>query len=359
MSIIARYFRTLTIVAVATATLAATAPARAQSALPQELTVQPTDADHDAALAAKTVYRRAHPANNAAGQALRARQLAARNPLRDGASDGHEGGVILQYPGDLTYAGGKVLASVVSHAIYLQRQPDGNCSIATCWGNPEGFLHDLGASEFIHLVDGYVGAFGANRYTVGSHATVNFTPSGPLLDTDIEAIVHAVASKTGAAGYGHIYHVFLPPGQDECFDSTLDDCYSPDNDAVWDYCAYHSSVDFPDIGHAIYTVEPHQDVPGCRVRPGSPNGSLVDSADNVLGHELFESITDPDGDAWTNAGFGWWRGSEAADECVVFYYDAGQGQYYYNVPTFLIGAHTYAVQLVYSNDQHTCSSSRD
>jgi len=29
------------------------------------------------------------------------------------------------------------------------------------------------------------------------------------------------------------------------------------------FCGYHSSADFKDIGHVLYTVEPYQNVSGC------------------------------------------------------------------------------------------------
>jgi hypothetical protein len=349
------FFCTLAIAVAVTLLLAI--PARAQSSPPGELTIQTTAADHAAALAANLRYRHAHPANNSAGQALRAQQTAERTSSHSSTSGEREGGEILQYFGDVTYGGGQVVKSAVSHAIYLQRQTGSQCTIATCWGDPEGFLRDIGRSDFIHVVDQYIGLFGANRYTVGSHATVTYSPqSTPLLDSDIQAFVHAVAAQSGASGYGHIYHVFLPPGQDECSDSTLSECYSPDNNATFYYCAYHSSVDFPDIGHVIYTVEPLQDVPGCQVQPGTINGRLVDTTDSDLGHELIESITDPDGDAWTNISSAYYSGLEIGDECI-FYKDFLNEYFESNyVPTFLIGAHLYSVQLIYSNEQHACSS---
>ena len=349
------FFCTLAIAAAVALLLAI--PARAQSSPSAELTIQTTAADHAAALAANLRYRHAHPANNAAGQALRAQQTAERTSSHSSTSGEREGRQILQYFGDLTYGGGQVVKSSVSHAIYLQPQSGSQCTIATCWGDPEGFLRDIGRSDFIHVVDQYIGLFEANRYTVGSHATVTYSPQAtPLLDTDIQAIVHAVAARSGASGYGHIYHLFLPPGQDECSDSTLSQCYSPDNDATFFYCAYHSSVDFPDIGHVLYTVQPYEDVPGCQVKPGTINGRLVDGTDNALAHELIESITDPDGDAWTNTSSVNYSGFEIADECVFF--KDFQNEFFdsYDVPTFLIGAHVYAVQLVYSNEQHACSS---
>jgi hypothetical protein len=354
------HFRKLAIFAAAAVMLVVASAARAQSSSPDELTIQPTAADRGAALAAKVGAHHALPANNAAGQALRARQIADRRPMNNASGDGHPGGTILQYAGDLTSLGGQVLTSAVSHAIYLQRQTGSQCTIATCWGDPEGFLRDLGNSDFIHVIDQYVGLHDANRYTVGFHATVQYAAQAtPLLDSDIVAFVHAVAAKAGASGHGHIYHVFLPPGQDECFDPTYGYgsgyCYSPDNLATFVYCAYHSYADFPDIGRVIYTVQPYMNVPGCRVQPGTLNGELVDSADSVLNHETFEAITDPDLDAWRNESGAYGLSTdEVADECIFLV--ILDGQYYGDVPTFLIGAHRYAVQLVYSNEQHACSS---
>jgi hypothetical protein len=128
---------------------------------------------------------------------------------------------------------------------------------------------------------------------VAEEATnINYTPPAkPFTDADMQAIVHAVVVSRAddddhdhhyRTGYGHEHHVFLPPGQDECFDSTFSVCYSPDLPSTFFFCAYHSSMDFPDIGHVLYSVEPFQDVNGCNVRAGTPDGQLVDSTNNVL-----------------------------------------------------------------------------
>ena len=71
----------------------------------------------------------------------------------------------------------------------------------------------------------------------------------------------------------------------------------PDNLKSFAFCAYHGGATFRDIGHVLYSVEPFQGVEGCSSRPGAPNGQLADSTNNVLSHETFETITDPDGDA--------------------------------------------------------------
>jgi hypothetical protein len=331
--------------------LFATSGARAQSSSANELAIKPTTFDHDQAESAKTAYRHAHPANTAAGQELRARQTALRKQSKD-STPADDGGIVT-YEGDLSNQGGEVVKTTVFHAIYMR--PGGKCPIATCWGDPERFLRDLGDSNFIHLADQYVGLHSSNRYTVGFHAKVDYTPPlVPLIDTDIQAVVHAVAMASGDTGYGHMYHVFLPPGQDECFDSTFTQCYSPNSPAVFFYCAYHSSVDFTDIGHVVYSVEPFQNVPGCQVEPGTPNGSLVDSTDNVLNHETFEAISDPDGTAWFNTTSLPLFGSENGDECEFITF-VGQNAYF-NPPTFKINGHFYAVQSIYSNDVHACGT---
>lgn len=257
----------------------------------------------------------------------------------------------LRFPADLENGGGSVLDSVVSHAIYLM--PNGFCPVSTCWGAPELFLQDLGHSNFIHVVDQYVGLNSNNRYTNGSDAFVKFTTSStPLTDTDVLTYVHSVAVKSGLTGYGHIYHVFLPQGQDECFDSTFSQCYSPDNPSSWAFCAYHGSADFTDIGHVIYSVEPYQNVLGCSVKPGTPNGQLVDSTNNVLSHELIEAITDPDGTAWTNTLDNGLYGEEIGDECSFL--TVVGGLFYFDPTTVTLNVHQYAIQPEYSNAGHAC-----
>ena len=300
----------------------------------------------------KNVFHRAQPANTVRGTASRRQEelLTLRSAPAPKASDASSNRSGVRYPGDLTFQGGTVVDSAESHAIYLL--PNGKCPISQCWGNPEGFLRDLAESRFIHLVDQYIGLRASERYTLGDRAKINYTPpTVPFTDADVQTFVHAVASAAGENGYGHIFHVFLPPGQDECFDSTFTVCYSPDNVNTFAFCAYHGSVDFPDIGHVLYSVEPFQDVPGCRVRPGTPNGQLADSTNDVLSHELFETITDPDGIGWWNSTGGGMFGEEIGDECFFYVQSTFDSDpFLYN-----IDGHSYATQPEYSNAVHGCA----
>jgi hypothetical protein len=261
----------------------------------------------------------------------------------------------------LTYNGGAIVRIAEQHPIFLL--PNGSCPIAKCWGDPETFLRDLWMSEFIHITDEYVGATANNRYPLAAHKLINYKPTPktkPLTDADMLAVVHSVAvSLGGMAGYSNIYHVFLPPGQDECFTATDGICYSPDVPATFVFCGYHSSADFKDIGHVLYSVEPYQNVGGCSVRPGTPNGQLVDSTNNVLSHELFETITDPDGDAWFNFTSVALGGAEIGDECsffVILPTSPKTVAAFFDPSVSTIGNHRYAVQPEYTNRDHACAS---
>jgi hypothetical protein len=262
------------------------------------------------------------------------------------------------YGEDLVYFGGHVLKSTIANAVYVNISSCG--TVAKCWGNPDGFLSDLSNSNFIHLTDQYVGTTANNRYPVGKsvQATIPLFVSNVVSQADIFATVHA-AAKANGTGYGHIYHVFLPQGEDTCFDLT-NVCYSPDNPPSFFFCAYHGSVDFNDIGHVIFSVEPYQNVSGCDVAPPSPNGILADSTNSVLSHEQIESITDPDpfgpGDprsGWVSFKSGFAAGAEIGDLCVSL--NNGPPNFQSLDPEVKLNGKTYQLQGEYSNHYHACA----
>ncbi len=241
------------------------------------------------------------------------------------------------FPGDASYFGGQVLTTAISHPLYVDCGPN-------CWGDPATFLTNFQKSSMIHITDQYVGASANNRYTVGTAAIFSYPAFAPLGDNDILQILHAGAFQFGT-GYGHVYHMFLAPGIDVCFTGSSE-CYSPDNPSTFFFCAYHGSVTFSDIGHVLYTVEPYQNVPGCAVQQPSPNGPLVDSTANILSHELTETITDPDGDAWFVYNDLSLIFQEIGDECE---------QSFFSYPAVTLNSKPYAIQPEYANDRHKCS----
>lgn len=223
---------------------------------------------------------------------------------------------------DLVYYGGPYVTSASNHNIYI------NCSAGNCWGSvPSTFVNNYSNSSMIHITDQYVHTTANNRYPAGTSYAETYSTSGTLQDQDIYNMVYA-AAKLGGTGYGHMYHVFLKSGVQQC-SSSAGGCYAVQ------YCAYHGSVNFSDIGHVLYSVEPYQGISGCSV------GTLTNSTSSTLSHEETEIITDADvaqnNLAWYNN-----SGGEIGDIC------AGS-----NGNVSLNGT-TYYIQSEYSNRTSTC-----
>ena len=329
---------------------------QSQAAKSRQVTVTLSAADYTAAAAARNVKIHARPANTPIGRATSVAAISSSpsGVVKQNAAPDSGGP---RFPGDLQFHGGKTVQSMQQVAIYMN--PHGGCTIASCWGDPEGFLSDLGKSEFIHVVDQYVGSTADDRYTVaGTHVMINYKPNAsPFTDADMRAIVHGVALALGTPdGYSNEFHIFLPPGQDECFNLGFKVCYSPDDLKTFFFCAYHGSADFSDsVGHVLYSVEPFQDNFGCSSRPGTPNGQLADSTNNVLSHETFETITDPDGDAWWNSADNGIFGEEIGDECSFLLFT--RTGVFFDPSDVTLNGKSYVAQPEYDNAQHACTTS--
>jgi hypothetical protein len=265
------------------------------------------------------------------------------------------------YPDDLVQnaPAGPVITDAQVHNVFV------NCDV-NCFARPGVFLRLLFASDFIHVLDQYTGTTQAARYSVGAAAFPQYNIQSSYLDdaTDIASIVYAAATTLGT-GYNHIYNVFIPQGIDVCIStSTGLQCFSPNTPANWTFCAYHSYVDFPDIGHVLYTVIPYPDQalnsgglpmyvcdvgqtdPTSDTTP-TPNGVLVDSIASFLDHELSEVITDPDLNAYQVQNSLADYLSEIGDVCVnpAFLYTP-----------FAVSGSLYYIQPEYSNTYHACAT---
>ena len=275
--------------------------------------------------------------------------------------------VAVNSPLDLSYFSGPVLGSVVSRNIFVNYNQATRTALNF---DPGKFLADLGNDDFIELIYQYLTGPGvvtttplSGRYTKGTGAdvTLAFGPPQPG-DTnpyfgqyDILNLVYAAGNTPGLgnATDANIYHVFLPPNVDTCFESapgvSTGSCYSPDNFSTFAFCAYHGTFRVGTKRY-LYTVEPNQDTSGCRNAVGNgrtlPNRAspTVDPADpgySTLSHELFETITDPHLNAWFNGLFG----LEIGDLCT-----------FDNFVT--VNGHQYVLQSEYSDVNHACVSAR-
>ena len=79
------------------------------------------------------------------------------------------------------------------------------------------------------------------------------------------------------------------------------------------YCAWHThgTINGRDIKYG-FVGNPLQCPSACSAQTTSPNGNVgADGMANLIAHELSESVTDPDLNAWFD-----WRGNENADKCA-------------------------------------------
>ncbi len=261
-----------------------------------------------------------------------------------------KGGKLLHKPTKMTVSagmnlvnnGGPVVTSATAINILV------NDTTEASWGGMIGtFENDLfnngGGTGMINILDQYIGGSATGAFTDGGDYPVTYNTSSQLGDNDINNIVYQVATANNIpTGYGTIFNVFLQNGVSEC-SSAAGGCYAQQ------YCAYHGSNDFSDIGHALYTFEGYQDIQGCQVSNlPSPNGSTADSTASTLSHETFELITDPDvaanNTAWYNS-----SGGEIGDLCAPAT----------GVPTgnVTLGADTWEIQMEYDNNISDCSYS--
>lgn len=216
----------------------------------------------------------------------------------------------------------------------------------TCWGNPQQFIADLNTSRFIHVVDQYVGSTALKRYPLSSTFFYSGTSVGTFLSaSDIVNWVHAAVGLAGgasAAGPGNLYHLYLNAGIDTCLDTGDTICYAPDGAYNFLFCGYHSYVTFGDFGTVYFTVEPYQAVDHCY----GPTADITSATANVLSHEIFEAITDPNLDAWFGTGYPINNGGEEiGDQCV----------WVHLYPQKLNLRHqAYVTQNEYSNKYHSC-----
>jgi hypothetical protein len=279
--------------------------------------------------------------------------------------------VAVNSPYDLTYFGGPVLGSAVSHDLFL------NCQAGcrqTEWFFPGVFLADLNQDQFVTLLYQYRTSPGVTlgspvgSYTKGVGADLTATYASPRPGSTnpyfgqlaiwlqvLNAAGPPGHPNIGGGGLAHIYHVFLPKNVDTCQESPPgtpgSHCYSPDNGATFFFCAYHGAFTATSGNQRqtyLYTVEPYQDVNGCRnvvgnrslPNPSPSGGNPADPGYSTLSHELFETITDPLLNAWFNG----LTGNEIGDLCSSFD----------NFVT--VNGNKYVLQSEYSDVRHLCVS---
>ncbi len=162
------------------------------------------------------------------------------------------------------------------------------------------------------------------------------------LQSEIEHVVHARHLPTTQHD---VYFLVTPRGLGSCMGATATSGCALGG-RVSGYCGYHRYTNDSQVDYAFI---PYNAVAGhCQSNNPRPNGSTADPALSTIGHELAETVTDPDGDGWTDS-----SGQEIADLCITTFGPAigGSGARAYNEK--IAGGHFY-LQELWSNADNSC-----
>jgi hypothetical protein len=229
-------------------------------------------------------------------------------------------------PANMTYQGGPVFPHPTVYAMW--------------WGNPADFPPDThdGINHWFRVLNDTAYLALANQYMFGKEASVQFGGNlydyspPPTLDvpsTDIVAEVASVLKANGMKIDPHaLYTVFTSNFPNEQY-----------------YCAYHDYVPAPDgtMVHVMY-IPNSNNQPLCWVQPPelscNTRSNGLQAAANATAHELMESMTDPDIDAWYNLTLG----IEVGDPC----------SFTYKRCVYLNDGSRWQLQMIWSNKAGAC-----
>jgi len=274
----------------------------------------------------------------------------------------HEGktstGTLASSFNNVVYRGGPTMHISINYAIFWL--PNGT-SFEQSQGTDssymsliERFLNDTGGTSYYNILNQYpdnVSGTPLNKSVLGgtyldkTHYPTSGTTTSPLHDSDIQAeVTRAMAANNWIASPSKMFHVFTGYGIESCFDPNNISC------TFNAYCAYHSFFT-QSSQPIIYSSMPDFNGVSGRCTPqGHPppnNDYYADPEINILSHELFEAVSNPLLNAWTDG-----AAREIGDKCAWFF-----GSVNNDGTNLVLNGHKYLVQLEWSNYDDGCTLS--
>lgn len=240
------------------------------------------------------------------------------NPIHHRMNPGHAGGV-----GDaLTTGSTATLSAITSHGgPVMAGAPDvhliwyGNWNQANGSDNAAGqaivrdFMATVGGSNYLKintLAGGYTGsgstAVSGNIGNVREANVGYLNGKTRLRDADIQTIVANYVNGAGGAQANAVYFVLTSSDVNE----TSGFCTK--------YCGWHTKGSIGGLPNVKYSFvgNANRCLSGCAAQTVGPNGNAgVDGMVSVVAHELEETLSDPELNAWYDA-----SGAENADKCA-------------------------------------------
>lgn len=256
-------------------------------------------------------------------------------PHRTNAHEGQPtaGSTGIQTP-DITYHGGPVLGTPNVYLIWY-----GNWNQSNGSDTPAGqqivrdFLHGLSASNYYVTNASYSGVSGS--FAVKGEYTDTGSLGTRLSDSRVQAVV------SNAISGGH-----LPKDTNALYFVLTSSNVSESSGFCSRYCGWHTAgtISGSDIKYS-FVGNANRCLNACAAQTVGPNGNAgVDGMVSVIAHELEETNTDPDLNAWYDA-----NGSEDADKCAWTFSShqtLGSNGAYYNMTLSAVsgGSRHYLIQ---------------
>jgi len=268
--------------------------------------------------------------------------------------------------GIVTYHGGPVMHSPTNYVIFWLPSgyhfdtpaldvPYVNASDANYESLIDRYLRDVSDTSLYSVLQQYTdsagapglsAAFGGAWVDAAAYPNSEGTRSNPIEDSDIQGAVTAAMAAN---------HWPAENGTNEFFVFTGDDVYSCGGQecSYNGYCSYHSAFGAADGETVIYAYIPdpgNANIDSCLATSvtglPAPNGAaFADSAVNLVAHEEFESVTDPQFNGWFYQDVQ----HEIADECVWQF-----GQLSNDGSNINLNGHEYLVQEMWSDRTDGC-----
>jgi hypothetical protein len=205
-------------------------------------------------------------------------------------------------PGNgITYHGGPIMTGT-KHVYYIWY---GNWSGNSATWILTDFANSIGGSPYFNINTTYTNSTGGrveNVVTYAGSTTDNYSQGTAFGDAGVQAVVSsAISSGRLPKDTNGVYFVLTSQDVNE----TSGFCTQ--------YCGWHThgSISGSDIKFS-FVGNPARCPSACEAQSTSPNGNAgADGMASIVAHELEETATDPDLNAWYDS-----RGAENADKCA-------------------------------------------
>jgi hypothetical protein len=250
-------------------------------------------------------------------------------------------------PIPLQYNGGPVEASGSKNFLIFW-EPTGSTVASNYNSTLQQFFGDVGGSSLYGIASQYYQTTSSGNQNIANAASVGGTwtdttayPSSQLQDIDVQnEVKKAIATNNWPTGIGNEYFVYLAKGENECMNGSC---------SFSTFCAYHGQF-ASGSSTLLYAAMPYAgtDLSGCGIQSGAgtPNGADTDAEISIASHELMETVTDPQLNAWFDA-----SGAEIGDKCAYTYGPTGA-----NGADLTLHGHPYIVQEEFDSSNLGCSS---